>query len=86
MSCYSRANKVCATCAHWGGNRNSVAGGFQVIPTSSTEKIVSRRRADHSYDGGATTKCSCWLGLQYLRMAQFLRLAPQAFLRAAWDE
>ena len=28
----------------------------------------------------------CWLGLQYLRMAQFLRLAPQAFLRAAWDE
>lgn len=28
----------------------------------------------------------CWLGLQYLRMAQFLLLAPQAFLRAAWDE
>lgn len=49
MSCYSRANKVCATCAHWGGNRNSVAGGFPVMPTSSTEKIVSRRRADHSY-------------------------------------
>lgn len=35
MSSYSKANKVCATCAHWGGNRNSIAGGFQVSPTSS---------------------------------------------------
>lgn len=41
MSSYSKANKVCATCAHWGGNRNSIAGGFQVSPTSSSGRFGS---------------------------------------------